>query len=321
MPGLIDTHTHLEGFARRGELPAVLDRARAAGVVEMIAIGTAPDDWAQNRGLAAAHSGIVHYTIGLHPCSVEEGWEQAMAQIEGFWHGAPGLSRDHATEPRAYPNSPQTAGDRCRSLLAGDSASAIASKLAPTTASPKPSPDLPQPVAIGEIGLDRFHLPKDAAAAERLFGRQRAAFSAGLQLARRLGVPVVVHSRGAFRECVEMIDTSGIDWSKVVFHCFGEGVGEMDALIQRGGFGSFTGIITYKNAEGVRDAAKRQGLDRLMIETDAPYLAPVPHRGKTNEPAYVRHTAEFCAGLFGVSYDELAAVTTANARAFFGLNR
>jgi TatD DNase family protein len=214
----------------------------------------------------------VHYTVGLHPCSVEEGWEQAFAQIEDFWQGGPGTR-----------------------------------------------PDLPRPVAIGEIGLDRFHLPKEAAAAERLFGWQRAAFSAGLQLARQLGVPVVVHSRGAFRECVEMIDASGVDWTKVVFHCFSEGAGEMDALQKRGGFGSFTGIITYKNADAVRAAAKAQGLARLMIETDAPYLAPVPHRGQPNEPAYVRHTAEFCAGLFGAGVDELAAITTATSRRFFGI--
>lgn len=280
--GLIDTHTHLDGFARRGELPAVLARARAAGVGEMIAIGTAPDDWTLYRDLAQEHAGTVHYTVGLHPCSVDEGWERAFAQIEDFWR----------IEPGASPGGP---------------------------AGPGPDAGAVRPVAIGEIGLDRFHLPKEEAAAERIFGWQRAAFAAGLQLARRLSVPVVVHSRGAFRECVELVDASGVDWAKVVFHCFSEGAGEMDALRARGGFGSFTGVITYKNADPVRAAAKAQGLDRLMIETDAPYLAPVPHRGQPNEPAYVRHTAEFCAGLFGSGYDALAAVTTASARRFFGI--
>jgi TatD DNase family protein len=263
---LIDTHTHLDGFARRGELPGVLDRAKAAGVAAMIASGTEPGDWALYRDLARDHPGVVHYAAGLHPCSVAPGWEEALAQAEGFFTGA-----------------------------------------------------APRPVALGEVGLDRFHLPKDAGAAERIFGAQRAAFAAGLQQAKRLGVPVVVHSRGAFRECVELIDASGADWSRVVFHCFSEGPGEMDVLRQRGGRGSFTGIITYKNADAVRVAAQRQGLARLMVETDAPYLAPVPHRGATNEPAFVRHTAEFCAGLFGVSVEELAAVTTANAKAFFGI--
>jgi len=178
----------------------------------------------------------------------------------------------------------------------------------------------PAPVALGECGLDRFHLPKDdPAAAERIFGWQREAFAAQLTIAQRLGCPVVVHSRGAFAESVAMIDASGVDWAKVVFHCFTEGTAEMAELAQRGGYGSFTGILTYKTAETIRQAAKAQGLARLMVETDAPYLTPMPHRGKPNEPAFVRHTAEFAAALFGVPYADLAAVTTATARRFFGL--
>lgn len=179
----------------------------------------------------------------------------------------------------------------------------------------------PVPVALGECGLDRFHLPKDdAVAAARIFDWQRAAFDAQLAIAQRLGCPVVVHSRGAFAACVAQIDASGVDWRKVVFHCFTEGPAEMAELTRRGGWGSFTGILTYKTAENVRQAAKAQGLPRLMIETDAPYLTPMPHRGKPNEPAYVRHTAEYAATeVFGVPYAELAAVTTANAQAFFGL--
>jgi TatD DNase family protein len=263
---LIDTHTHLDGFARSGELPAVLERARAAGVGKMIAVGTEPSDWALYRDLAREHRGTVYYTVGLHPCSVEADWEAATERLEAFFTG-----------------------------------------------------DAPRPVGLGEIGLDRFHLPKDPGEAERIFARQRAAFAAGLEVARRVGMPVVVHSRGAFRECVEMIDASRVDWSRVVFHCFSEGAEEMSSLARRGGRGSFTGVITYKNADAVRAAAKAQGLARLMIETDAPYLAPVPHRGKPNEPGYVRHTAEYCAGLFGVSYDELAAMTTRNATDFFDL--
>jgi TatD DNase family protein len=175
-----------------------------------------------------------------------------------------------------------------------------------------------RPVALGECGLDRFHLPKEPAEAGRVFALQRGAFEAQLSLARRLGCPVVIHSRGAFRECVDMIDASGVDWNRVVFHCFSEGEAEIRELAGRGGRGSFTGILTYKNAEGVRAAARAQGLGRLMIETDAPFLAPAPHRGKPNEPAYLRHTAEHAAALFGVGLDELAAATTATARAFYG---
>ena len=177
-----------------------------------------------------------------------------------------------------------------------------------------------RPVALGECGLDRFHLPKDdAARAEIVFGWQREAFAAQLAIAKRLGCPLVVHSRGAFAECVAMIDASGVDWTKVVFHCFVEGAAEMRVLMERGAFGSFTGVLTYKNAEAVREAFKAQGLARLMLETDAPYLTPVPLRGKPNEPAFMRHTAEFAAGLLGVGIEELAGTTTRTARAFFGV--
>lgn len=285
--GLIDTHTHLESFARRGDVAAVLQRAREAGVEALITIGTDADDWGLYRDLAAAHPGFVHYTAGIHPCSVDERWAERFATLEGFW-------------------------GRARPLGAPANLTAAAG--------PAVAPGFPIPVALGEIGLDRFHLPKDdPAAAERVFATQQAAFRAGLGLAKRLGCPVVVHSRGAFRECVEMIDASGVEWGKVVFHCFTEGPAEMAELTRRGGWGSFTGIITYKTAEPIRAAAKAQGLDRLMLETDAPYLTPMPHRGKPNEVAYVRHTAEFCAELFGVGYDEFVARTTATARRFFGL--
>jgi len=263
--GLIDTHTHLDSFAKRGELPAVLTRAQAAGLEAMVTIGTDTDDWALYRDLARDHPGTVHYTVGLHPCSVGGDWAGRVAQLEDFWRGSP------------------------------------------------------RPVALGEIGLDRFHLPKDGGEAEKTFGWQRAAFTEQLKLAKELSCPVVIHSREAFRECVEMIDAAGIAWSRVVFHCFTEGPAEMAEIVKRGGYGSFTGVITYKSAEAVRAAALAQGLDRLMIETDAPYLTPMPHRGKPNEPAYLRHTAEFSAGVFGVGYEQLAATTTRNARAFYGL--
>ena len=264
--GLIDTHTHLDSFARKAELPAVLARSATAGLEAMVAIGTDTDDWTLNRDLAVAHPGVIHYTVGLHPCNVGGDWAERFAHLEAFWSGN----------------------------------------------------GLP-PVALGEIGLDRFHLPKEPVEAGRIFAWQLAAFSAGLGLAKRLGCPVVIHSRGAFKECVDLIDAAGIDWGRVVFHCFTEGPAEMAELVRRGGYGSFTGVVTYKNADPVRAALLAQGLDRLMIETDAPFLSPVPHRGKPNEPAYLRHTAEACANLFGVTLERLAATTTANARAFFRL--
>lgn len=279
---LIDTHTHLESFARKGILPETLARAKAAEVAAMISVGTSPDDWELYRGLAKLNPGLVHYTVGLHPCAVEATWESALGQVKSFWANG-------SSNPEEKP--------------ARDAGIAA-----------------PKPVALGEIGLDRFHLSKDAAEAEKTLDWQREAFSAGLNLAKTLGCPIVIHSRNAFQECVEMIDASGVDWKKVVFHCFTEGEREMRALMERGGTASFTGIVTYKSAGTVRDAAKLQGLDRLMVETDAPYLTPMPHRGKPNEPAYVRHTAEFLAvEVFGVSYEALAKTTTENAKRFFGL--
>lgn len=262
---LIDTHTHLESFARQGALPDILARAKEAGLTAMITIGTSPDDWQTYADLARENPGFIYFTAGLHPCAVDAAWEPAVAQLAEFW---------------------------TRDVL---------------------------PVALGECGLDRFHLPKDPAAAERIFAWQQAAFQFQLELTKRLGCPLVVHSRGAFRECVEMIDASGVEWRRVVFHCFTEGEAEMAELTRRGGFGSFTGVLTYKNAENIRLAARSQGLDRFMIETDAPYLTPMPHRGKPNEPAFLRHTAEYAAEVFGVSPAEIARLSSANARQFFAL--
>jgi len=261
---IVDTHTHLDAVSRAGGLPGLIRRAREAGVSRMIAVGTAPDDWDLYRQLSRENRDCIRHTIGVHPCSVDERWEEAVSAIPSFWEG-----------------------------------------------------DCP-PVALGECGLDRFHLPKEPGEAHRIFALQKAAFDSQLAVAKRLGCAVVIHSRGAFRECVDTIDASGVEWGKVVFHCFSEGPAEILELAGRGGRGSFTGILTYKNADAVRAAAMAQGLGRLMIETDAPFLAPAPHRGKPNEPAYLRHTAEYAASMFGVAVEELASATTATARAFYG---
>jgi len=180
--------------------------------------------------------------------------------------------------------------------------------------------DEPVPLGIGEVGLDHFHLPKSESEAEEVKSRQVVVFKLQLKLASQLNCPVVVHSRNSFQECVDVIDESGIDWSKIVFHCFADGPDEIQLLNERGGRGSFTGIITYKNAEKVRNAALAQGLDTLMVETDAPYLAPMPMRGKRNEPAFVQYTADFCADLFQVDREALASQTTANVSEFFNLH-
>lgn len=175
------------------------------------------------------------------------------------------------------------------------------------------------PVALGEIGLDYFRLPKDPEEAGRIKRWQADAFRYQLDLAMQFDMPVVVHSRAAFDDCVALIDGHGFDWSRVVFHCFAEGPEEMQRLKSRGGRASFTGIITFKNGHAVRSAMLEQGIGKLMVETDAPYLAPEPHRGQPCEPAMVALTGARCAELLGLDTGEVAHTTTRNAELFFGL--
>lgn len=175
------------------------------------------------------------------------------------------------------------------------------------------------PVALGEIGLDYFHLPKDPVEAGELMIHQEEAFRQQLMLAGELDCPVVIHSRNAFDDTFRMIQESGVDWNRIVFHCYSYGAEEIAKINECGGRGSFTGIVTYKSAPEIRDALRSQGIDRLMLETDCPYLTPEPHRGKPNEPAFVANIAERCAEALAVPLDELAAQTSANTKAFFQL--
>lgn len=175
------------------------------------------------------------------------------------------------------------------------------------------------PAAIGETGLDYYRLPADAARAARLKDLQQQAFRAQIHLANHVKKPLVVHARNAFADTVALLEQEGANWEQVVFHCFAEGPEEMRFLRERGAFASFTGVLTYKNAEIARQACLAQGPERLMLETDCPYLTPVPLRGKPNEPSYLPHTGRFAAGLFGMQETELAVLSTARARAFYGL--
>lgn len=179
----------------------------------------------------------------------------------------------------------------------------------------------PMPVALGEIGLDHFHMPKYPDEAAELKQLQEVVFRDQLQLAYQLDCPVVIHSRNAVMECVRMIDQSGINWEKVVFHCFTDGPELVREINKRGGRASFTGILTYKNAsaEPIRQAALEQGVEKLMLETDSPYLSPEPVRGRANEPGNVSHIAAYAAELFGVSLETIANISTQNAVEFYDL--
>ena len=176
-----------------------------------------------------------------------------------------------------------------------------------------------RPVALGEIGLDYFHLPKNSEKAIAIMSYQKSAFEAQLKIAKKQNCPIVIHSRNAFEDTLSIIDASGVDWGKVVVHCFSYSAEQIKLLNRRGGRASFTGIITYKNAPNVQKALIEQGIDFLMIETDCPYLSPEPHRGKKNEPAYVANIGLKCAELFSIEPEILAEKIAKNTRMFFGL--
>jgi TatD DNase family protein len=170
----------------------------------------------------------------------------------------------------------------------------------------------PRCVAIGEAGLD-YHYPGDYAAQANGFRRHIAA-------ARETGLPLVIHSRSADADMAAILeDETGQGGPfPFVLHCYTGGKELAQRGLDLGGYLSFSGIVTFKNAEEIREIAKSVPADRYLVETDAPYLAPVPHRGQPNEPSYVRHTAEALAALRGISLEQLAAETTANFGRLFG---
>jgi len=172
----------------------------------------------------------------------------------------------------------------------------------------------PEVVALGETGLDRYwdRTP---------FAQQEDYFARHLELARKLDRAVVIHCREAEADTVRMLKA---DFDKhgpirAVMHSFTGDLTTAEACVQMGLHISFAGMLTYKNAQNLRDVAAKLPLDRVLVETDCPYLAPVPHRGKRNEPAFVVHTATVLAEAMGVSVDAIAESTTGNARRLFGL--
>ncbi len=166
----------------------------------------------------------------------------------------------------------------------------------------------PRARAIGETGLDYF---RDRAPRED----QRRAFEAQLGLAERTGQPVVIHTREAEDDTFAILAERAAELT-VILHCF-SAPSRLDECVERGYLCSFAGNVTYKNATDLQSAARDVPADLLLVETDSPYLAPMPMRGKPNEPANVSHTAEFLADLRGVRYDELDAIVEENARRVF----
>ena len=253
---LIDSHAHIQGNEYDGEVEAVIERARGAGVEKIIAVGGAGDMSSNTDAIALADSfPDIYATVGMHP------------------HDA----KDVGTEEL--------------------------SALSELTAHPKV-------VAVGETGLDYYynHSPRDM---------QRRVFSQFIRIARQTGLPIVVHERDATKDAAELLRSEGAGELRGVIHCFTGNYEAACAYLDLGFYLSFTGIITFKNAESLRDVVRKVPLEHMLIETDSPFLTPVPHRGKRNEPAYVRFVAETIANIKKIDLQEVARVTTENVSSLF----
>jgi TatD DNase family protein len=255
---LIDTHAHLEDEQFAADLPSVLDRARAAGVATVVAIGTTLHTSRRVVQLARKNP-MIRAAVGIHPHSLP-------SADPGDWDQIVQL----ATEPEV--------------------------------------------VAIGETGLDRT---RD----DCPFPIQLEYLTRHVQLARDQGLPLVIHCREAELDWLGFLSRAGLNAFAGVMHSFTGQAATAEQCIASGFHISFAGQLTYTNRkfDGLREVARAVPLDRLLVETDSPYLAPGPHRGQRNEPAFVELTARRLAELRGMNAGELAAATSRNARALFGL--
>ncbi|GLR09680.1 metal-dependent hydrolase [Mixta theicola] len=163
----------------------------------------------------------------------------------------------------------------------------------------------PRVIALGETGLDYYYQQETRA-------RQQASFREHIRVGRKLNKPVIVHTRDAREDTLAILQEERAEECRGVLHCFTEDRETAAKLLDMGFYISFSGIVTFRNAEALRDAARYVPLDRMLVETDSPYLAPVPHRGKENQPAFTRDVAEYMAVLKGVDLETLAQATTQN---------
>ncbi len=286
---LIETHAHLDYPDFASDLDEVLKRATDAGVTRIITIGTSIASSRRAVQLAETHSNIFA-VIGVHPTSEETTPDDVMEPL-----------REIAQSPRV--------------------------------------------VAIGETGLDYHRLPSTEIAKEKQVqvfsnalqseteeqieagihdgaykSKQASLFEQQLDLAVELGLNVVIHQRDAWEDTLDIL-ASYEGKLRGVFHCFGGSMEQADEILGMGHLVSFTGIVTFKNGASVREVAAQVPINKFMVETDCPYLAPVPFRGKRCEPAHTRLVAESIAAARGMSLDELARATTSTAQGFFHFHR
>lgn len=168
----------------------------------------------------------------------------------------------------------------------------------------------PKVIGIGETGLDYFRSTGN-------LDWQRERFRTHIRVAKELKKPLIIHTRDAMADTLAIMREENAQEVGGVMHCFSGNWDEAQQAIELGFYISFSGVVTFKNATITQDAASKVPLERILVETDAPYLAPIPHRGKANEPGYVRHTAEFIANLRGISLDEFGRRTTENFYTLF----
>lgn len=246
----VDSHCHLNYRGLIEDQPAVLDRARAAGVSAMLNISTRSSEWDAVLATATGNDDVMA-SIGIHPHEAD-------------------LHPDVETET-----------------------------LVARAAHPKV-------IGIGETGLDYYYDKSDR-------DRQRQSFRSHIAAARETGLPLIVHTRDAEDDTWQILtEEMGKGGYPALIHCFTASRDFATKVLDLGLTISISGIVTFKNARDLQDVAKDIPADRLLIETDSPFLAPVPHRGRPCEPAYVADTARFLAGLRGESVERLAETTTGN---------
>lgn len=257
--------------------------------------------------LVDSHCHLDRLDLAAHGGSLDAALDAARARGVGHFLCI-GVSADNAAQVRAlaarYPDVDCSVGIHPLDLAPGE---------APALDWLLGELNHPEVVAIGETGLD-YHYEPEAAQL------QQASFRLHLEAARLTGKPVVIHTRAARADTLTLLREAALPQAGVL-HCFTEDWEMAKAALDLGYYISLSGIVTFRNADALRDVARQVPADRLLVETDSPYLAPIPHRGKPNLPEYVRDVAEFIALVRGGRYEQLAQQTTENFRRLFPLAR